>query len=153
MTEAEELARLKVRSLGDIGAFRKMIRGIEQKPKSNAHGAGVAVADRPDFKKVLPVNAQLRKGIPLQTGLFDYFPDALVAVAVLSRIGNDQHNPGEPLHWSRDKSMDHGDTLLRHQMQHGLVDDDRVRHSTKVAWRSLAQLQLELEAAHRNGCV
>ena len=101
----------------------------------------------PDFEKVLPKDADARKGIPLQTGLFDYFPDALCAVAVLSRIGNEQHSPGEPLHWDRAKSMDQGDTLLRHQMQHGLVDNDRVRHSTKVAWRSLAQLQLELEAA------
>ena len=101
----------------------------------------------PDFKKVLPTDPAERKAIPLQTGLFDYFPDALCAVAELSRIGNDQHSPGEPFHWDRAKSMDQGDTLLRHQMQHGLVDNDRVRHSTKVAWRALAQLQLELEAA------
>lgn len=101
----------------------------------------------PDFKQVLPMDADARKAVPLQTGLFDYFPDALCAVAVLSRVGNDQHNPGEPLHWARDKSTDQGDTLLRHQMQHGLMDNDRVRHSTKVAWRALAQLQLELEAA------
>ncbi len=101
----------------------------------------------PDFEKVLPTNSGARKAVPLQTGLFDYFPDALCAVAVLSRVGNDQHSPGESLHWARGKSMDQGDTLLRHQMQHGFIDNDKVRHSTKVAWRALAQLQLELEAA------
>ena len=106
-----------------------------------------AIPAGPDFKKVLPADAAARKAVPLQTGLFDYFPDALCAVAELSRIGNDQHNPGQPLHWARDKSTDQGDTLLRHQMQHGYIDNDKVRHSTKVAWRSLAQLQLELEAA------
>ncbi len=101
----------------------------------------------PDFEAALPVDADARKGIPLQTGLFDYFPDALCAVAALSKVWHDQHNPGERLHWTREKSADHGDTLLRHQMQRGFVDNDRVRHSTKVAWRALAQLQLELEAA------
>ena len=103
---------------------------------------------KPDFEHVLPADPTDRKRIPLQTGLFDYFPAALCAVAELSKIGNDQHNPGEPLHWSRHLSSDHGDTLLRHQMQHGFRDADTVRHSTKVAWRALAQLQLELEAAH-----
>jgi hypothetical protein len=29
----------------------------------------------------------------------------------------------------------------------GTVDTDGVRHSTKVAWRALAALQLELEAS------
>ncbi|KKL76574.1 hypothetical protein LCGC14_2043500 [marine sediment metagenome] len=103
--------------------------------------------DRLDFRKALPVDAAARKAIPLQTGLFDYFPAALCAVAELSHVGNDQHNPGESLHWSRDKSADHGDTLLRHQMQRGYIDNDKIRHSTKVAWRALAQLQLELEVA------
>jgi hypothetical protein len=101
----------------------------------------------PDLKNIFPADAAERKGIPLQTGLFDYFPNALCAVAELSRIGNDQHSLGELLHWDRTKSTDQGDTLLRHQMQHGLIDIDMVRHSTKVAWRALAQLQLELEAA------
>ena len=105
---------------------------------------------KPNFRKVLPEDVAERKRIPLQTGLFDYFPNALCAVAELSHIGNDQHNPGKPMHWDRSKSMDQGDTLLRHQMQHGFIDNDKVRHSTKVAWRALAQLQLELEAVVRD---
>jgi hypothetical protein len=87
-----------------------------------------------------------RKAVPLFTGVFKYFPDALIEVARLSKIGNDQHNPGEPLHWSKHKSFDHGNCILRHQLDAGAIDDDNVRHSTKVAWRALAQLQIEIEA-------
>ena len=38
-----------------------------------------------------------RKGMPLATGVLDYFPDALLAVAACSKAGNDQHNPGKPV--------------------------------------------------------
>lgn len=94
---------------------------------------------------VLPTETNLRKDVPLATGVIDYFPDALVAVAELSKIGNDKHNPGEPLHWSRGKSNDHPDCLMRHFVDRGKIDTDGVRHSVKVAWRALAILQLELE--------
>jgi hypothetical protein len=98
----------------------------------------------------LPTEAKERKAIPLASGLLDYFPDALAAVAELSRIGNEQHNPGEPMHWARGKSGDEADALLRHLMDRGTVDVDGVRHSTKVAWRALANLQKELE--REEGC-
>lgn len=94
----------------------------------------------------LPDDPQARKAIPLATGLLDYFPSALVAVAALSAKGNDQHNPGQPLHWDRAKSGDEADALIRHLMQRGTVDKDGVLHSAKVAWRALALLQKELEA-------
>ena len=97
----------------------------------------------------LPTEASARKKTPLWSGLVQYFPDALVAVAQLSQKGNDQHNPGQPLHWSREKSSDHEDTLLRHLFDSGTVDIDGCRHSTKVAWRALAILQLEIEEAQR----
>jgi hypothetical protein len=95
----------------------------------------------------LPAAAEARKAIPIATGCIDYFPDALAAVAELSRIGNDQHNPGKPLHWDRSKSGDESDALMRHFLERGTLDHDGVRHSTKVAWRALALLQKELEAA------
>lgn len=101
----------------------------------------------------LPTEAKARKKIPLATGCLDYFPDALAAVAELSRIGNDKHNPGEPLHWSRGKSNDHPDCLLRHFAERGKIDtsgSEPVRHSTQTAWRALAILQLEIEAAREN---
>lgn len=97
----------------------------------------------------LPTGNDERKDIPIATGCLDYFPDALAAIAALSKIGNDKHNPGEPLHWSRGKSNDHPDCLIRHFLERGTIDaasgENKVRHSTQMAWRALAILQLELE--------
>jgi len=95
----------------------------------------------------LPTGAAERKNIPIVRGLLDYFPAALAAVAELSRIGNEQHNPGEEMHWARGKSSDHADCAVRHLMDRGTLDTDKVRHSTKAAWRALANLQIELEEA------
>lgn len=83
---------------------------------------------------------------PLCTGCLDYFPDALAAVAMVSLSGKEQHNIPGPLHWDREKSPDHANCLLRHQSKRGKLDTDGVRHSAKVAWRALAQLQEEIEA-------
>lgn len=91
-------------------------------------------------------DAKARKAVPLFSGCINYFPDALLAVAELSRIGNEQHNPGSPLHWDRSKSGDEADALARHLVDHGTRDTDGVLHSTKVAWRALALLQKEIEA-------
>lgn len=97
--------------------------------------------------KTLPEDAAARKALPIATGFVDYFPDAIAAVAELSRIGNDQHNPGKPLHWDRSKSGDESDALMRHFLQRGTIDTDGVRHSAKVAWRAMAMLQKEIEDA------
>lgn len=94
----------------------------------------------------MPTGSDDRKGVPMATGLLDYFPGALAEVAKVSKAGNDKHNPGEPLHWSRGKSADHADTIMRHLADRGLIDpEDGLRHSAKVAWRALALLQEELE--------
>jgi Domain of unknown function (DUF5664) len=95
---------------------------------------------------LLPSVAADRKKVPLGTGVLDYFPAALVAVAKVSFAGNEQHNPGQPLHWSRGKSNDHADTMQRHFVERGTVDTDGQLHSAKMAWRALAILQLECEA-------
>jgi hypothetical protein len=94
----------------------------------------------------LPIDYQARKNLPVITGVVDYFPDALAAVAEVSKAGNDQHNPGEPLHWARSKSLDHVNPLGRHLIERGTIDIDNVRHSAKMAWRALAELQTEIEA-------
>ena len=93
----------------------------------------------------LPTTPQERKEYPIFSGLLMYFPDACAEVAHTSFVGNEQHNPGEPLHWSREKSNDHADCMMRHFMERGTVDEDGVRHMTKAAWRALALLQLEVE--------
>lgn len=93
-----------------------------------------------------PQSAQARKDTPITTGVLDYFPDALLEVARVSKIGNDQHNPGEPLHWAKEKSKDEADALVRHLLDRGTLDTDGTRHTAKVAWRALALLQRELDA-------
>lgn len=100
-----------------------------------------------DPKPTLPTAPQDRKNLPLVRGCLDYFPAALAAVAEVSRIGNDQHNPGQPMHHARGKSMDHADCAVRHLMDRGTADTDGIRHTAKAAWRVLALLQEELEAA------
>jgi len=86
-----------------------------------------------------------RKKYPVFTGLVKYFPDAIMEVARCSWAGNQQHHPDKPLHWDRGKSNDHLDVMMRHAIQAGQIDTDGVRHSAKVAWRALANLQMELE--------
>src|SRR4030066_136627 len=54
----------------------------------------------------LPTDPKARKAIPVYSGFIKYFPRAICAVAELSRIGNDEHNPGKSLHWDRSKSGD-----------------------------------------------
>lgn len=97
--------------------------------------------------RALPQDKSQRKAAPIMTGVIDYFPLAVAEVAKVSKIGNDQHNPGQPLHWARDKSNDHADCIVRHLTERGTIDTDGQRHTAKVAWRALALLQEELEAA------
>ena len=93
----------------------------------------------------MKTEAQKRKENPVFSGVLMYFPEAIKAVANCSFMGNEQHNPGKPLHWDRSKSSDELDALTRHLMEAGTIDTDGVRHSTKVAWRALAFLQKEIE--------
>ena len=103
------------------------------------------------FNAKLPAIDAERKAIPLFDGAVMYFPNALAAVAEVSRIGNEQHNPGQPLHWARGKSMDQFNTALRHLVDHRMgvrYDNDGGRHLAKAAWRILAALQLDIEAEY-----
>lgn len=97
----------------------------------------------------LPTDHQKRKDIPIATGFIDYFPHAIAAVAECSRLANEQHHPGTPVHWDKSKSTDEADALMRHFLERGKIDKDGVRHSTKVAWRALALLQREIESEPR----
>lgn len=125
----------------------------EMYPRTGGHGGRVSPGGGAGMGRVPPQTISAddaqRKATPLATGCLDYFPDALAAVAELSALANEKHNPGEPMHWSKDKSTGHADSLLRHLVDRGKWDSagysKPVRHSAEVAWRALANLQIEIE--------
>ena len=88
-----------------------------------------------------------RKNTPVFSGVLKYFPYAIREVSKVSIAGNQQHHPPKPLQWDRSKSTDELDALSRHLLDAGSFDSDGIRHSAKVAWRALANLQKELEKA------
>lgn len=110
------------------------------------------------MKTTLPTDSKVRKTYPLVDGLFGYFPAALCGVAHHSYVSNEQHNPGQPLHWSIDKSTDHANCVLRHVLdlqemiaaierahaERGLDADDiegiekMLSEADAAAWRALA---------------
>lgn len=111
--------------------------------------AGVTIDDIVGPPHSPSSESQQRKDTPIFSGVMRYFPDALAAVARLSKKGNDKHNPGEPLHWARGKSTDHGDCIARHQITFDQIDPETGEyHAVAVAWRALAQLQLLEEQRH-----
>ena len=95
-----------------------------------------------------------RKEIAVSRGLFAYFPDALALVARHSVRANEKHNPGEPVHWAREKSTDHEDCIARHSLAVAAdpdsMDDD-APHIVCRAWRALAALQVWTEGRHGQG--
>lgn len=93
----------------------------------------------------LPTDSAARKRIPMFSGLLAYFPDALAAVAEHSFVSNEKYNPGEPLHWSREKSSDHLDCCVRH-LTDIATGADKIEELKALTWRALAELQLTLEA-------
>lgn len=98
----------------------------------------------------LPTDDKTRKGLLLFQGLLKYFPHALAAVAENSRIANEQHNPGEPVHWAKEKSREELDSLLRHVTDMAVDpnhrDPDGIRAAVKAAWRALANLERQFDA-------
>lgn len=86
-----------------------------------------------------------RKESPVYSGVLKYFPDAIIEISKCSYKGQQQHNPDKPLAWDRSKSGDDLDALSRHLLQAGALDSDGIRHSAKVCWRALANLQKEIE--------
>jgi hypothetical protein len=151
----DELARVLVRG---VHLEDTLIDAVRNRGKTGPNGRYAAIAARcalmileweisgeePTVKYGRPA---IRLDPPeLDRRVLRRFPNALMAVAELSRIGNEQHNPGEPMHWAKEKSTDEPDALLRHLAERGTLDTDGQRHSAKVAWRALAGLQREIDA-------
>lgn len=149
-------SELEIITFGEYGGYyeKKQNKGLlskvntESKPIktdfeiARKRGAGGA----PTRATILPDDPKQRKQYPVSSGVLDYFPDALVAISEVSQAGNDQHNPGMPLQWTRSKSGDEADTCIRHFLQRGTKDVDGKRHTAKAAWRMLALLQKEIES-------
>jgi hypothetical protein len=120
--------------------------------KRVAEGKVGSKRSNPNVARLITGDSAYRKTLPMCTGLIDYFPDACAAVANVSCIGNMKHNPGEPMHHARGKSMDHADCIARHLTERGGYDivvvdgtEYRIRHTAALAWRAMALLQQELE--------
>lgn len=101
----------------------------------------------------LPTDSNERKNYPLCAGVLRYFPAALAGVARISKVGNDKHNPGEPLHHARSKSTDHTDCIVRHLIDTedllaaknngvSITDQQILDEVSQMAWRALAYAQL-----------
>jgi len=100
---------------------------------------------------MLPTDAQERKNIPVYSGFICYFPLAMAEVAKHSRESNEQHNPGERLHWNRDKSKDERDAQARHLLDQALpcTLDEEITHARAGAWRAMANLEKLCEKRER----
>ena len=102
---------------------------------------------------MLPTDDATRKRIKVFQGFFQYFPDAVAAIAELSCLCNEQHNPGESVHWAKEKSTEELDSQARHLL--GIAsegplarDVDGILEATKNAWRACANLQRLADAGH-----
>tara|TARA_R110002051_G_scaffold489_3_gene2229 strand:+ start:1994 stop:2302 length:309 start_codon:yes stop_codon:yes gene_type:complete len=95
-------------------------------------------------------DSDVRKNTPIFSGVLNYFPLAIAEISKLSKLGNDKHNPGEPLHWAKEKSTDHKDCIARHLIDAGTIDpDSEMFHDVGLAWRALANLETLLEAQEK----
>ncbi len=91
---------------------------------------------------MLPTDAQERKNIPVYSGFICYFPNAIVEVSKVSFRGNEQHNPGSPLHWDRSKSGDELDALTRHLIGSAFPNtlDEQIEEAAELAVELILRL-------------
>ncbi len=142
---SEECARMGVCRSENTVIPRMTAREMQRKMEAQLHAA----VQKKFESEILPTDPKARKTFPIASGVLDYFPDALAAIAHVSYVGNEQHNPGQPLHWAREKSTDQNDTMIRHYLQRGTKDTDGCLHTAKMAWRALAMLQLDIEGSRK----
>jgi hypothetical protein len=105
----------------------------------------------------MSTDSATRKLMPVASGCLNYFPDALLCVSFISRVGNDKHNPSQPLHWAKEKSTDEADCEVRHMLDFlrgeaadpGLEPLGELGHLASKAWRALAHLQRACDDARK----
>ena len=83
---------------------------------------------------------------------FEFFPDALMELGRAISAGQDQHirDNGETQspQWDRTKSNQHMQSMARHMVDYAKgveIDTDGTYHLSKIVWRALAQLQMDIE--------
>lgn len=134
----------------DCESCNKLRKEIDVIKEERKVGKGLQPYMTALTKQVLPVDSQARKDTPVYSGCLNYFPNAIAAVARLSKLGNDKHNPGEPLHWSKEKSNDHEDCIARHLLDADKIDPETgMPHAVQVAWRALALAETILTGYER----
>lgn len=101
----------------------------------------------------LPTDPAQRKALQLYTFMFEFFPDAWLAVVEVARGGQAQHGITTPrISWDRAKSTDQMNAAFNHLFDYGTgvkTDTDGARHLAKSIWRLMAQLQLDIEAERK----
>lgn len=112
------------------------------------------IKEQAALKMTLPTDSAERKNYPIMSGCLNYFPAAIAGIANISKKGNDKHNPGQPLHHARGKSMDHGDCIIRHlidvenlvaaynRKEPGATKELILLEASQMAWRALAYSQV-----------
>jgi hypothetical protein len=96
--------------------------------------------------RTLPLDSEARKMFPVRSGVVEYMPAALVAAALVAKLGNDKHNPGLELQWARAKSADHGDCEMRHTIDAGDPKCDRLEELACKFLRAGWELQIYAES-------
>lgn len=127
--------------------------GITRDIDTYTRNSLIAIRAIPVEEKAPPkpkTNSEVRKNSPVFSGVLMYFPEAIMEVSRHSKRGNDKHNPGQPLHWAKEKSKDHADCIARHLIDIGpnwdAIDSETGSlHAAALAWRALALLQTVLD--------
>lgn len=151
--DGEGVGRTRSGSYGPAAEMAARARDAEQ--------ARAAAAPANGPVSPLPISSAARKEIPLWTGALAYAPAALALMAATSQKGNAKHNPGEPLHHARGKSIDHQDCIARHMVDFDAMVAYRQRYGEdsvpltaleeelgNLMWRTAMFVQ---EAAERLG--
>ena len=96
-----------------------------------------------------------RKEFAVFQGFKRYFPLAMMLIARHSVRMNEKHNPGEPVHWAKEKSKDHDDCIERHGISIAInpdsVDSDGAYHMICRGWRAMAAIEIWAEAKLAKG--
>lgn len=153
LTNANSIEDIRARRVAELTAPAPVPppdRGRKPFPASAASVWERLVTSWQTYGRTLPTDSAFRKEFPIESGVNRYFPAAIVCMAAWSKFNNNKHNPGEPLHHSRNKSSDHEECVVRHNFdiadaQRRVDDLTELEEATAVFWRAGARLQILCE--------